>query len=439
LNLHRVFGRLAFAALSLLMTSALAQTKGAPAAKAATVPVATPVAAPPQTVKIAFVDPLSGPFAGIGSSLLKHFQLMADVVNAQELAGPGIRFEIVPFDNKASPQESLTVLRQVVDRGIRYVAQGNGSGVALALVDAIEKHNERNPSQSILFLNYAAVDPDLTNSKCSFWHFRFDANTDMKMEALTSYMQGRPEVKNVYLINQNYSHGQQVSRVAKEMLARKRPDIKIVGDDLHPLGQVRDFSPYIAKMRGANADTVITGNWGPDLALLVRAARDAGLKAQFYTYYAGTSGTPTAMGAAGEDRVRMVSYWHPNIAPNYPYEKVYLDYKKRFNDEWFTVASFTSLAVLAEGIRRAGSTDPLKVAYAMEGVKLNAPHGEIEMRATDHQLLQPLWISSWTRVGGPNRHDIEKTGYTWKTEAAFPTYVASQPTSCQMKRPPRPQ
>jgi branched-chain amino acid transport system substrate-binding protein len=439
LNLHRVFGRLAFAALSLLMTSALAQTKGAPAAKAATVPVATPVAAPPQTVKIAFVDPLSGPFAGIGSSLLKHFQLMADVVNAQELAGPGIRFEIVPFDNKASPQESLTVLRQVVDRGIRYVAQGNGSGVALALVDAIEKHNERNPSQSILFLNYAAVDPDLTNSKCSFWHFRFDANTDMKMEALTSYMQGRPEVKNVYLINQNYSHGQQVSRVAKEMLARKRPDIKIVGDDLHPLGQVRDFSPYIAKMRGANADTVITGNWGPDLALLVRAARDAGLKAQFYTYYAGTSGTPTAMGAAGEDRVRMVSYWHPNIAPNYPYEKVYLEYKKRFNDEWFTVASFTSLAVLAEGIRRAGSTDPLKVAYAMEGVKLNAPHGEIEMRATDHQLLQPLWISSWTRVGGPNRHDIEKTGYTWKTEAAFPTYVASQPTSCQMKRPPRPQ
>ena len=152
-----------------------------------------PAAAPPQTVKIAFVDPLSGPFAGIGSSLLKHFQLMAEVVSAQELAGPGIRFEIVPFDNKASPQESLTVLRQVVDRGIRYLAQGNGSGVALALVDAIEKHNERNPSQSILFLNYAAVDPDLTNSKCSFWHFRFDANTDMKMEALTSYIQGRPE------------------------------------------------------------------------------------------------------------------------------------------------------------------------------------------------------------------------------------------------------
>ena len=423
----------AAAALAALSTpDVLAQGK-APATKAA------PAAVTTQTVKIAFIDPLSGPFAGVGTNLLRHFQFMTEIVNAQQLAGPGIKFEIVPFDNKASPQESLTVLKQVIDQGIRYVTQGNGSGVALALVDAIEKHNERNPAQSIVFLNYAAVDPDLTNSKCSFWHFRFDANTDMKMEALTAYIKDRPEVKNVFLINQNYSHGQQVSRVAKELLAKKRPDVKIVGDDLHPLGQVRDFSPYIAKMRAANADTIITGNWGPDLALLVRAARDAGLNANFYTYYAGVIGTPTAIGAAGENRIRQVSYWHPNITPDYPYEKMMLDFKKRFNEEWYTVASFTSLTLLAEGIKRAKSTDPVKVAYAMEGVKLTVPHGDIEMRATDHQLLQPLWIASWTKVGGPNRNDIEKTGYTWKTEVAYPTYVASQPTTCQMKRPDRPQ
>jgi branched-chain amino acid transport system substrate-binding protein len=424
----------ALATLATIAGPVLAQSKAASAAKGAAAPA---VAA--QTVRIAYVDPLSGPFAGVGTNLLRHFQFMAEQMNAQQAAGPGVKFEIVPFDNKASPQETLTVLKQVIDQGIRYVVQGQGSGAALALIDAIEKHNERNPSQSIVFLNFAAVDPDLTNSKCSFWHFRFDANTDMKMEALTTYMKDRPEMKNVFLINQNYSHGQQVSRVAKEQLAKKRPDVKIVGDDLHPLGQVRDFSPYIAKMRAANADTVITGNWGPDLALLVRAARDAGLNANFYTYYGGVLGVPTAIGAAGENRMRQVSYWHPNITPNYPYEKVAAEFKKRFNEEWYAVSTYTSLRLLAEGIRRSGSTDPLKVAYAMEGVKLEAPHGEIEMRASDHQLLQPLWIASWTRVGGANKHDVEKTGFTWKTEAAYPTYVASQPTSCQMKRPPRPQ
>jgi branched-chain amino acid transport system substrate-binding protein len=420
------------AAGSLFATGALAQAKGGSAAKgAAPAPAA-------QTVKIAYVDPLSGPVAGVGSNLLKHFQFTVDAVNAQQLAGPGIKFEMAQFDNKASPQETLTVLKQVIDQGIRYVVQGQGSGAALALADAIEKHNERNPNQAIVFLNYAAVDPDLTNSKCSFWHFRFDANTDMKMEALTTYIKDRPEVKNVFLINQNYSHGHQVSRVAKDLLGKKRPDVKIVGDDLHPLGQVRDFAPYIAKMRAANADTVITGNWGPDLALLLRAARDAGLNANFYTYYAGVIGTPTAVGPAGEGRMRQVAYWHPNIAPNYPGERQYTEFKKKFNEEWYAVATYTSLTMLADAMKRTKSTDPLTVAYAMEGAKMQSIHGDIEMRATDHQLLQPLWISSWTKVGGPNKHDIEKTGYTWKTEVAYPTYVASQPTSCNMKRPARP-
>ncbi len=408
---------------------AMAQTKSA-ASKSAPATSAT------QTVRIAYIDPQSGPFAGVGANLLKHFQFSADLVNAQQLAGPGVKFEMAAFDNKASPQETLTALKQVIDQGIRYVVQGQGSGAALALIDAIDKHNERNPNQAIVFLNYAAVDPDLTNSKCSFWHFRFDANTDMKMEALTTYIKDRSEVKNVFLINQNYSHGQQVSRVAKELLARKRPDVKVVGDDLHPLGQVRDFAPYIAKMKAANADTVITGNWGPDLALLVRAAREAGLNANFYTYYAGVIGTPTAVGPAGENRMHMISYWHPNIT-GYPGEQIYLDFKKRFNEEFYTVATYTSLTLLADAMKRTGSTDPLRVAYAMEGAKLTSMHGDIEMRASDHQLLQPLWLSSWTKVGGANKHDIEKTGFTWATAVAYPTYVATQPTSCNMKRPAR--
>ena len=425
---HLITGFVAASALA-FASSAVAQTKSA-ASKSA------PPAATPQTVRIAYIDPQSGPFAGVGANLLKHFQFSADLVNAQQLAGPGVKFEMAAFDNKASPQETLTALKQVIDQGIRYVAQGQGSGAALALIDAIDKHNERNPNQAIVFLNYAAVDPDLTNSKCSFWHFRFDANTDMKMEALTAYIKDRPEVKNVFLINQNYSHGQQVSRVAKELLARKRPDVKVVGDDLHPLGQVRDFAPYIAKIKAANADTVITGNWGPDLALLVRAAREAGLNANFYTYYAGVIGTPTAVGPAGENRMHMISYWHPNIAGN-PGEKIYLDFKKRFNEEFYTVATYTSLTLLADAMKRTGSIDPLRVAYAMEGAKLSSMHGDIEMRASDHQLLQPLWLSSWTKVGGANKHDIEKTGFTWATAVAYPTYVATQPTSCNMKRPAR--
>src|SRR2546429_9964002 len=110
------------------------------------------------------------------------------------------------------------------------------------LFRSLEKHNARNKGKEVVYLNYAAVDPDLTNSKCSYWHFRLDADTSMKMEALTAWVKDQSDIKKVYLINQNNAHGQQVSRYGKEMLARKRPDIQVVGDDLHPLAQVRDFA-----------------------------------------------------------------------------------------------------------------------------------------------------------------------------------------------------
>ncbi|RUP24651.1 MAG: branched-chain amino acid ABC transporter substrate-binding protein, partial [Curvibacter sp.] len=189
-----------------------------------------------ETVKIAWLDPLSGLMAAVGTNQLKSFQFLAEEFNKKNAAG--VKFEIIGIDNKLSPQETTSALRSAIDQGARYVTQGNGSGPALAIIDALEKHNARNPGKEVLYLNYAAVDPDLTNSKCSYWQYRFDADTSMKMEALTTWMKDQADIKKVYLINQNYSHGQQVSKFAKANLSRKRPDIQIVGDDLHPLAQV---------------------------------------------------------------------------------------------------------------------------------------------------------------------------------------------------------
>jgi branched-chain amino acid transport system substrate-binding protein len=387
-----------------------------------------------QTVKIAFIDPLSGLLGPVGQNQLRSWQYIADLANQKNWAG-GPKFEIVSFDNKLSPQESLTILKLVEDQGIRYIVQGNGSSVALALADAVAKHNARNPGKEILYLNYAAVDPDLTNSKCDYWHFRLDANSDMKMEALTTFLAKDKSIKNVYLLNQNYSFGQAVARAAKEYLARKRPDIKIVGEDLHPLAQVKDFAPYVSKIKAAGTDTVITGNWGSDLALLIKAAKDAGLNANFYTYYAATTGVPTAMGAAGEDKVKLVGYWNVNNE-KFVGADVAMGYLKKFDDDYYTMATYTGIAFLAKAFKETKSTDPVKVAKALEGMKVESLNGEVEMRKSDHQAEQPLVIAKWAKVDGKVvKYEQEKTGYGWKTEALLPTYLATQPTSCQMKRP----
>ena len=264
-----------------------------------------------ETVKIAWIDPLSGLMASVGQNNLRGWQYFAEKFSASNPAG--VKFEVISIDNKLSPAETLNALKSAADQGVRYVVQGLGSGAAGALIDAINKHNERNPGKEIVYLNYAAVDPDLTNSKCSFWHFRLDADTSMKMEAMTTFIKEQPDVKKVYLINQNYSHGQQVSKYAKEILARKRPDIQVVGDDLHPLAQVKDFAPYVAKIKASGADTVITGNWGSDLALLVKAANEGGYNGKFFTYYTGVTGTPTALGQGGAGRVYQIAYSHYNM------------------------------------------------------------------------------------------------------------------------------
>ena len=405
-----------------------AQKAAAPAAKAA------PAAAKPlagQVVRIVRIDPLSGLLGPVGVNQSKSYQFFAEKYSATNPAG--VKFEVSFIDNKLSPTESLNALKAALDQGVRYIAQGNGSSVALALIDAINKHNERNPGKEVIFLNDSAVDPDLTNSKCSFWHFRFDADTSMKIEAMTSFMKDQKDIQKVYLLNQNYSHGQQVARYAKENLARKRPDIQIVGEDLHPLGQVRDFAPYIAKIKASGADTVITGNWGSDLSLLVKAANEGGYNGKFYTYYTGVTGTPTALGSNGAGRVFQIAYSHYNMGGQMA--EWSREFNQKFNDDHYTHSVNRIFEALGEAMAKAKSTDPVKVAQALSGLRWKSFNGEVEMRRTDHQLQQPLYMTVWQKADAKFPYSPEKTGMTLVPVREFPNFVSSTPTSCQMKRP----
>jgi branched-chain amino acid transport system substrate-binding protein len=387
-------------------------------------------------IRIAYIDPLSGAMGATGEHGLHELEFAAEQVNARG-GVLGQKLVIVPMDNKLSAQESLILLKSAADQGIRYVTQGNGSSVAGALIDAINKHNERNPGQTIVFLNYAAVDPDFTNDKCSFWHFRFDANSDMKMEALTSFMKNDKRISKVYLLNQDYSFGHQVAKAARAMLEAKRPDVKIVGDELHPLARVKDFAPYVAKIQASGADSVVTGNWGSDLQLLVKAAKDAGLRVDFYTYYAGVIGTPPALGDSGVERVKVVSYWDANGAS--PAEARYVEaYKKKYGatSDPYALSIRESLEFLAQAMARAKSTEPAQVAKAMEGMKMEGAFGPIEMRAADHQLIQPLFVGTFVKANGQYRNTAEGTSdYAFRTDAKFDGPATARSTTCKMQRP----
>lgn len=388
-------------------------------------------------IRIAFIDPLSGPFANIGESELRHFRLVAELVNARG-GILGRKVEIVPFDNKTSAQDSVLQLKAAIDQGIQYITQGNGSNVAHALVDTLEKHNKRNPDKAVLYLNYAAVDPALTNEKCTFFHFRFDADADMKMSALTDVIAESKAITKVYLLNQDYAFGQAVSRAARAMLTKKRPDIQIVGDDLHPLGKVKDFAPYVSKIAASGATAVISGNWGNDLALLVKASKEAGLKVDFYTYYGGVVGTPPAIGESGVGHVKTAGFWAPNV--NTPHAgKMVAAYRSRYptapDDYWFN-GPHNVLEMLAKAMERANSVDPLPVARALETMKISTDVGEIYMRADNHQLIQPLFVTTFAKLDGKTvKYDADKTGLGFRVDRKVEGKDTVMPTTCKMERP----
>ncbi|MEM5387514.1 branched-chain amino acid ABC transporter substrate-binding protein [Paraburkholderia phymatum] len=392
-------------------------------------------------IRIAMIEGMSGPFANAGAAVERNLRFGVETVNARggvKLADGAHPLELVVLDSKGSAEEALVQLRAAADRHIGFIAQGNSSAVAAALLAAIDKQNTREPDNRELFLNYSADDPALTNANCSFWHFRFDAHAGMRMDALADVIQRDKSVKKVYLLNQDYSFGHDVSTLARAALASKRPDVALVGDEFHPIGRVKDFAPYIAKIRASGADAVITGNWGNDLTLLVKAAREQSVDTKFYTFYGNSLGAPAALGDAGVKRVVAVADWHPN-AGGAASDAWYASFRQRFpaaQDDYPVLRMPLMIEMLAAAMNRAASAQPDKVAKALEGMKYDNGFHPSWMRADDHQLIQPLYVMEMDKAGTPGvQFDNEGSHYGFRTVLALPPERTVPATTCRMKRP----
>ncbi len=385
-----------------------------------------------ETVRMAFIDPLSGPAADVGRNGLRSWQFMAEHVGGQ--AAPDVRFLVAGFDNKASPRESVNMLKAAIDQGFRYIVQGNGSGVAAALSATITRHNQQHPNRSVLFLNYAAMDPALTAERCSFWHFRIDADTAMKMRALVGFMAEQPDLRTVYLINQNYAHGQQFARYFREEVERQQPDLEIVGEELHPLLQGVDFRPYVRRLRDSGAQALVTGNWGADMRGLVRAMQDEELYIPVFAYYPALKGTPRLLARSGDRLpVYQVAYNHSNQTG--PVGELASGFRQRFGEELVTYAAYDGMVMLTQAMAYSGSTDPRDVAARLSGMVFPGFNGPVQLRADDHQLQKGLYISRWQPVDARYPLDLEGTGYTFAPVQYVSGADLATPVRCQMQRP----
>lgn len=390
-----------------------------------------------DTYKIAYIDPLSGPFANVGELMLAHVQYAVDDVNAKG-GIKGTKLQLLQFDSKLSAQESQSALQAAIDQGARaIVTGGSGSSVVSALVLAVNRWNQRNPGKELIVMNHSSIDPELTGKQCSFWHFQTDANTAMKMKAIANYIKKTPEVKKVYLLNQDYAHGRQWASYGKQMVGLARPDVQFVGEAFHPIGRVKDFAPYVANIKAAGADSVITGNWGQDMTLLLKAAGDAGYNLRYFNHSAGAvPGTVTAVSQAKLGELTWVAEWHPGQADSPKVDALAKAYKAKMGKDFLAPRIDMVPRLLAAAITKAGSTDGAKVAKALEDMTYDSVVGPVRMRAEDHQLLIPQVVNTIAPVDGKAvKVGYEGTNYGFRTDAIYSGNEIAQGTDCKMQRP----
>ena len=411
----------------------------APLAAALLLAAGTASAQDGKVYKIAYIDPLSGPFANVGELMLAHVQYAVDDINAKGGVLKGqAKLQLLQFDSKLSAQESQSALQAAIDQGARaIVTGGSGSSAVTALVQAVNRWNQRNPGKEILVLNHSSIDPELTGKACSFWHFQTEANTAMKMKALANFIKKTPDVKKVYLLNQDYAHGKQWASYGRQLVGLARPDVQFVGEALHPIGRVKDFAPYVANIKASGADSVITGNWGQDMTLLLKAAGNAGYNLRYFNHSAGSvPGTVLAVSQAKLGQLTWVAEWHPGQADSPRVDALAKAYKAKMGKDFLAPRIDMTPRLLAAAIDKAGSTETVAVARAMEDLSFDSVVGPVRMRGEDHQLLLPQVVNTIAPVDGKTvKTGWEGTNYGFRTEAVYSGNELAQGTDCKMVRP----
>jgi len=390
-------------------------------------------------IKIALIEPMSGPYAAVGQDMLASLKFYVDQINKKGGVLNGRKLEVVPFDNAMKAEKTTELLRKAIDDGIKFITQGAGTNHALNIIKQVDKWNSRNPGKEVIYFNHSAVTTSLTNELCSFYHFRFDANVDMKVAGLVSQMSKDEDVDKLYLFNQNYAFGKSVRNAGLKFVSERASHIQIVGNELiSPFGKVQDFTPYVSKIKLSGANALLTGNWGPDAYRLVNALADSGVKIKLYGPYIAQSNGMHSMGKN--------ILFNPiiQIKEFQPTDGNIENWIVKVNDNHLEATTFTAdydrmrfmIEMLVQSINNTQSIDPKKIAYELENMQGRGAYGNVKMREKDHQIHFDMVV---TQISGDADRTIQYKGKDFKVSFKEIGKISQEDTTlnttCIMKRP----
>ncbi len=393
-------------------------------------------AANAEPVKIALIETLSGPASLTGKMIQTAVKFtLANLAN-DKVWPDGI--QLLEYDNQSGPSEAADKLKAAINDGAHIVVQGASSAIAGQITSDVQKHNMRNPGRELLYINVGGQAMELTGSKCHFYHFRWNTYAEGRMRALLAAGKESGALgKKVYYIGQNYSWGQDVQKLTRDYA--KQYGYTVVGDVLHDVNKIQDFAPYVAKIKDSGADTVVTGNWGNDLLLLIKAAADSGLKVHFLTTALDQPGNIATAGDTAVGHLTVQNYFpDANGAKSASFAELFKSKTGAYpyNVQGDTVNGIMGLGEALKALKgKPGDKVNVKqIALAMEKVKFETALGPISIRSEDHQALTPTSVAV---VSKDAKFKFDDTDKGFKTIKLMSGQQATGPVqeSCKMERP----
>jgi branched-chain amino acid transport system substrate-binding protein len=357
-------------------------------------------------IRLGVIEPQSGPAKYIGDNCVAGVRFAVERINnAGGLLGRRLEFLVADSELSADTAARRTT-ELVLDEQVDVLIVNTGSHVGTAVSQVADRHKK-------LFVSAGTEAPELTGEEFFETTFRCCLSTDMHAAALAVYFTRlaprRP--RRFYLIHQDYTFGRAAAGGFKRRFARvKEPGQQIVGEELHPLQAVKDFGPAVARIMAAQADVVITSDWGQDLQLLLQEGAALGWTATVGSFFLNDPAVLAAAGRAAIGHVTAAEYLA--TVPTAENREFLGAWRARHPDaplshrcpDFGAARSYYAVAWLAEVIARAASLETQRLIKAWEGSRFRAAWGDVEMRAGDHQMLSPGHVAE---IVAPDKIPVE--------------------------------
>ena len=342
----------------------------------------------------------TGPYSAQGGDMLKGYELAISHLNANDglirsVAGgskPGILGKKVTYQNAdtaSNPNNAVQAFSRFISQNKAIMISGS---VSSAVAIAAQKLGDRD---KVIYLAGISGSNETTGADCQRYGFRachFAYTAAAALAPVLAKELGTTR-KVAYLVP-DYTYGRTVLASMKKFTEAK--GWKTVTEQLCPLGST-DYSSYLLNMMASGADTLVNICFGADAVNSTKQAAQFGAlkKMQLVMpynapFFANEVGPEIMEGVYGT-----TEFWWTLEDHNEKAKQFVSEFEKAYNykPEWGAHIAYLQMALYARAVEKAGTFRPVEVIKQYEkGEKVDTTIGEVSWRASDHQLVRPVYV-----------------------------------------------